>query len=94
MKSAGMTSLLTSMALGLWLAGCAPGPEPGDSGQDPLPEGAIEVEEGLYMIPLAAPVEGCQAYRAHAPGQMVAQVIYYRAKDGGFVTDRREAHCP
>ncbi len=94
MKSAGKKSILTSLAVGLLLAGCAPGPESGGSGRDPLPEGAIEVEEGLYMIPLAAPVEGCQAYRAHAPGQMVVQVIYYRAVDGRFVTDRRDAHCP
>lgn len=89
-----MARVLAGLAAGWWLGGCAAAPVNGDSGTPLLPEGAIEAGEGLYMIPLAAPVEGCPAYRAYAPGQMVAQVIYYRAEDGRFVTDRREADCP
>ena len=86
------TALFT---LGFWLAACSPTRGPGTPDPDPaaVPEGAIEIGEDHYMVPLAEPVGGCPAYRAFSRTRMVVQAISFRTTDGRFVLDRREADC-
>ncbi len=81
-----MKATLVILALALILPACQ---QTGDE----IPDGAIKVEDGLYMIPLDEPVEGCRAYRSFAPGGMTASVIYYQAEDGSFTAERTEAQC-
>lgn len=48
-----------------------------------LPEGTVQTGENTFMIPLdEVDADGCQGYRMHAPGRLVAQVIYYREASG------------
>jgi hypothetical protein len=64
-----------------------------DASAATLPEGAIEVGEGRYQLPMGRDDDGCMMYQLQAPGQMVAQAISYRRADGSFTYDRREAAC-
>lgn len=84
--------ILIAAAMAVPLANCAAPanetPPPAD-----IPENAIPVGENMYMVPLGEDESGCMMYQAHAPGRLVAQVIHYRAADGRFVTDKREAAC-
>ena len=78
----------------LWVGACNGGhTESSEQAPVELPEGAIAVGDDLYMVPLAAPVAGCPAFRAFSPTKMVVQAIYFRTADGRFVTDRQEADC-
>lgn len=79
-----------AMAL-LLLAACTG--ERAQSEKPPVPADAIPIGEDLYMVPLAEPLDGCRAYRAFSQTKRVAQVIYFRAADGQFVTDRSKADC-
>jgi hypothetical protein len=79
------------LAMGLLVSGCQLAED--DIPDNDIPDGAIQVEPGLYMIPLENTLEGCQAYRAYAPDGMTAQVIYYRAEDGSFTPERSEVQC-
>lgn len=78
----------------LWMVACS-GRHSESAGPDAieLPDGAIAVGEGLYMVPLAKPVGGCPAFRAFSPNRMVVQAIFFRAPDGRFVMSRQEAGC-
>ncbi len=61
---------------------------------DGLPPGSVKVDDEMYMIPLdALDEDGCQEYRAHSPGNMVVQVIFYQKKDGSFTMNKEEAAC-
>ncbi len=61
---------------------------------DDLPDGAIQTGDDMYMVPVGTPdSNGCQLYRAHSPGKMVPQVIFYRRADGTFVVNKAEAAC-
>ena len=60
---------------------------------EPLPEGAIKVEEGVYQVPIGHDDDGCVMYRMHAPGRDVIQVIFYRRADGTFTMAKPEAAC-
>ena len=66
----------------------------GDDVLDGLPPGSVKVDDEMYMIPLdALDGDGCQGYRAHSPGNMVVQVIFYQKKDGSFTMSKTEAAC-
>ena len=98
-----MRTLLLTVALALFA--CAQQSSVPDSGgasadgagptgsPSEVPENAIRVRDQYYMVPLAEPVLGCQAYRAFSPTLRVSQAIYYRAADGRFVIDRNDAVC-
>jgi hypothetical protein len=58
-----------------------------------IPTDAIKFGDELYMLPLAAKVGDCPAFRPWSPTKMVAQAIYYRGRAGGFVMDRAQAAC-
>ena len=58
-----------------------------------LPEGAIALGESLYMVPAGVDDTGCPWFRAFSPTKMVAQAMFYRAAEGGFVMDKSEAVC-
>ena len=75
------------------LAACGGGAAAPESERPPVPADAIQIGEDLYMVPLAAPVDDCPAYRAFSPTKRVAQVIYFRAADGSFTADRSKADC-
>ena len=57
-----------------------------------VPPGAISVGDDLYMVP-AGMLEGCPSFRPFSPGKMVAQVIQYRHRSGGFTANRADADC-
>ena len=86
---------------GIMLQGCgarAPGTA-GNSGSvtgdtaAEVPAGAIPIGDALYQVPIDADEDGCPRYRLYSPTRLVAQVIYYRDRAGGFTTDRRQAAC-
>jgi hypothetical protein len=58
-----------------------------------LPAGAIRIGEDYYMTPIGPDRDGCAQYTAFSRHRRVAQVIYYRARDGRFVTDKTQAAC-
>lgn len=58
-----------------------------------VPDNAIKVGDEYYMVPLAEPVQGCQAYRPFSPIRRVQQALHYRTADGRFVMDRGLAVC-
>ena len=84
------TALVLGLAAGL--AACMETDE--NSELDGLPPGSVQTEPNMYMIPTGEPDgDGCQAYRAHSPGNVVIQIIYYRKADGDFSPDKQEAAC-
>lgn len=68
------------------------GPGPG-GGPASVPEGAIPIGEDLYMVPAGRDNDGCEQFTAWSSTKAVAQVIYYRARSGGFTTSRGQADC-
>jgi hypothetical protein len=72
---------------------CALGLLAADAASEPLPEGAVKVEEGLYQVPIGRDDDGCMMYQMHAPGRDVIQVISYRRADGTFTMAKPEAAC-
>lgn len=58
-----------------------------------VPEGAIPIGEDLYMVPAGRDNDGCEQFTAWSSTKAVAQVIYYRARSGGFTTSRSQADC-
>lgn len=58
-----------------------------------IPADAIKVGDELYMLPLAAKVGDCPAFRPWSPTKMVVQAIHFRGRAGGFVMDRAQAAC-
>ncbi len=78
-----------------WLGSCtAPGPTgAGTAPATDLPPGAVPLGRDLYQVPIGADADGCQMYRLYSPTLMVAEVISYRSRDGGFTIDRRAAVC-
>lgn len=81
------------LALSLTGAATAANAAADDDAPPPLPEGAVEVGEGIYQVPVGRDDDGCAMYQLHAPGQAVIQVISYRRADGAFTTDKSEADC-
>ena len=59
-----------------------------------LPQGAIEIREGLYAVPAGTDETGCMRYTLKAPGGMTDQAIRWPARGGGFTANRNEADCP
>jgi len=57
------------------------------------PAGSIKIDEDYYMTPIGRDRNGCAQYTAFSRHHRVAQVIYYRARDGRFVTDKTQAAC-
>ena len=89
-----------ALAVGITLQGCsaqAPGAAStsGGSAQKAaeVPAGAIRIGHELYQVPTGADDDGCPRYRLYSPTRLVAQVIYYRDRAGGFTTDRQRADC-
>lgn len=64
-----------------------------EDGEKTIPENAIPAGDGLYMIPIGKDGDGCEQFSPFSPTKMVATVIYYRDKDGGFTTDKQKADC-
>jgi hypothetical protein len=59
-----------------------------------LPTGSVQTGPNMYMVPTGQPDgDGCQAYRAHSPGNLVVQMVYYSTADGGFTPNKEEAAC-
>ncbi len=59
-----------------------------------LPDGTVQTGKNTFMIPLdEIDSDGCQGYRMHAPGRLVAQVIYYREASGKFTVNKMDAAC-
>jgi len=81
--------VLAIFALSL-LAACSHG---GDDAPSDIPEGAVEVREGYYMVPVTKDEDGCQMYRAYAPGMLTDQAIRYQRADGSFTVNKEEAAC-
>lgn len=92
-----MRAAILGLAL-LIMAACEPMTEKSGTTGSPvvLPAGvpldAISVGDDLYMVP-AGTLEGCPSFRPFSPGKMVAQVIQYRHRSGGFTANRAEADC-
>jgi hypothetical protein len=90
-----------ALVVGIALQGCAARapdaasrPESGaDLAQAGAPPGAVRIGDQLYQMPIGADDDGCPRYRLYSPTRLVAQVIYYRDRAGGFTTDRRQAAC-
>ena len=83
---------LLLLAIAGGLAACSDRQE--TSELDGLPTGSVQTGPNMYMVPSGQPDEdGCQAYRAHSPGNVVIQVVYYRKADGDFSPNKEEAAC-
>ena len=90
-----------ALVLGIALQACGaqapgPGPSPGRTGEQATaepPAGAIRIGDELWQVPIGADDEGCARYRLYSPTRLVAQVIYYRDRAGGFTADRQQADC-
>ncbi len=84
--------MLPMLVIAGGLAACGDRPE--TSQLDGLPVGSVQTGPNMYMIPTGQPDgDGCQAYRAHSPGNVVVQIVYYRTADGGFTANKEEAAC-
>ena len=57
------------------------------------PEGAIEIGEDMYMVPVGVSAAGCRQYTAWSSTKAVLTVIQYRRSDGGFTMIEEEADC-
>jgi len=62
-------------------------------GETQPPAGAIPMGDEMYMVPIGRDPGGCEQFTAWSATKPVAQVIYYRARKGGFTADRAEADC-
>jgi hypothetical protein len=89
-----------ALIAGIALQGCgaqAPGAAPASGGVAEaaagIPAGAIPVGDEVYQVPIAADDDGCPRYRLYSPTRLVAQVIYYRSRAGGFTAERQDAAC-
>jgi hypothetical protein len=60
---------------------------------DDIPEGAIKVRDGYYMVPVGVDDDGCAMFSAYAPGMMTDQAIRFRRADGTFTVNKEEAAC-
>lgn len=97
--------LLLAAIAAVALAACGEG-EPGDDAMPPqdgpgappesaqVPAGAIEVGDGLYMVPAGLDAGGCAQFTMWSPTQAVVMLIHYRDGKGGFTPDRAQADCP
>jgi len=87
-----------ALAASIALQGCgaqAPGAGRGgiaDAATE-IPAGAIPIGDELYQVPIGAGDDGCPRYHLYSPTRLVAQVIYYRGRGGGFTIDRQDAAC-
>ncbi len=101
-KRAGLRWPGLALVAGITLQGCgaqAPGAALSSGGianekAAELPPGAIRIGDALYQVPIGADDDGCLRYRLYSPTRLVAQVIYYRDRAGGFTTDRQRTDCP
>ena len=57
------------------------------------PQGAILIDDDLYMVPVSRSAEGCQQYSAWSATKATLTVIYYRRADGSFTMLKEEAAC-
>lgn len=98
----------TILAAVLTLAACAAEPLPhGDRGrpdvtttppEEPgpdraVPAGAIQVDDDIYMVPAGRDPDGCAWFTPFSRTKMVAAVLYYRDRSGGFTMRKSEAAC-
>ena len=58
-----------------------------------VPDNAIPIGDDLYLVPLGKDGDGCEQFSPVSPTKVVATVIYYRDRDGGFTTDKLKAGC-
>jgi hypothetical protein len=90
-----------ALVVGIALQGCAarapdlatPAAGGVDQPETGVPPDAIRIGDQLYQVPIGADDDGCPRYRLYSPTRLVAQVIYYRDRAGGFTIDRRRAAC-
>ncbi|RLK51495.1 hypothetical protein DFR31_1437 [Alkalispirillum mobile] len=69
-------------------------PEPPDIGAEVrIPEGAVQVEDDLYMMPVGVTDDGYHQYTPHStdPDRAVITLIHYPDGEGGFTPDKSEA---
>jgi hypothetical protein len=99
-SSARVRWLGLALIAGIALHGCgghAPGAASASGGSADaaaeMPAGAISIGDELYQVPIGADDDGCPRYRLYSPTRLVAQVIYYRSRTGGFTTARQDAAC-
>ena len=59
-----------------------------------IPEGALPVEDDVYMVPAGKDAGGCETFTLWSPTKAVIMVIHYRDGKGGFTPDRSKADCP
>lgn len=70
-----------------------PGPKTKPTAPASPPQGAIKVEEGLYMVEISPDERGCRQYYAWSSTRGVLTVVYYRDEDGNFTMLRSKAAC-
>jgi hypothetical protein len=68
------------------------------NGQDNLTESfstknIVKAADGRLYKALEQPVDQCQAYKLHAPGRMVIQIIYYKHDGNIFSPIKEGAIC-
>ena len=86
------STLAFAVSTTLLLCACADVPEDTIESRAPPPE-AIEVDEGLYMVPIGKDEGGCPQYSAWSRTRGVPAVVYYRQPDGEFTMFRSMADC-
>jgi hypothetical protein len=59
----------------------------------PMPFNAIEIDEGLFMVPVSQDRTGCPLYSLQTHSRAVLEVYFYQTSAGDFTTDRRQASC-
>lgn len=59
----------------------------------PVPEGAIEVGDDVYQVPIGKDSDGCDRYRMFSQNKAVVAAIFYRDGDGNFTMDKSKVVC-
>ena len=58
-----------------------------------VPDGAVQVGDDAYQVPIGKDPDGCQRYRMFSRNKGVVTAIFYRDRDGNFTMDKSKADC-
>ena len=88
---------IAAVALALAIGAC--GQQAGDERRgekvimQPPPQGAIKVDEDLYMVEIGVDDRGCRMFSAWSNTRAVVAAVHYRDAKGNFMLSRAKAEC-
>lgn len=58
-----------------------------------VPDGAVQIGDDAYQVPIGKDSDGCEQYRMFSRKKAVVAAIFYRDRDGNFTMDKSKADC-